>query len=182
MMAHFETKLTSDVLFEGRVVRLTKDTVQLENGKTSTREVVHHNGGAAVIAMTDDHEIYLVRQYRYALGEELLEVPAGKLEKGEDPFVAAKRELSEETGLSAEDYVDLGYIIPTCGYCTEKIYLYAAKGLTQDAQHLDADEFVSTVKMPRAEAVQKVMLNEIRDAKTAVAVLKLEALCRAGLF
>ena len=127
-MAHFEKRLSSETKFEGRVITVTLDRVELENGGTSTREVVRHHGGAGVAALNDEGELYLVRQYRYALDRELIEIPAGKLEKGEDPLEAAKRELGEEAGLAAAEYRDLGYIIPTCGYCSEIIYLYAAKG------------------------------------------------------
>ena len=103
-MAHFETQLSEEEIFQGRVIRVTRDTVQLENGHTSTREVVHHNGGAAVAALNEKGEIYLVRQYRYALGKELIEIPAGKLEKGEDPRRALRRELLEELDMTAEVY------------------------------------------------------------------------------
>ena len=118
-MAHFEKRLSSETKFEGRVITVTLDRVELENGGTSTREVVRHHGGAGVAALNDEGELYLVRQYRYALDRELIEIPAGKLEKGEDPLEAAKRELGEEAGLAAAEYRDLGYIIPTCGYCSE---------------------------------------------------------------
>ena len=103
-MAHFEKRLSSETKFEGRVITVTLDRVELENGGTSTREVVRHHGGAGVAALNDEGELYLVRQYRYALDRELIEIPAGKLEKGEDPLEAAKRELGEEAGLAAAEY------------------------------------------------------------------------------
>ena len=181
-MAHFEEKLSSETIFEGRVISLTRDVVRLENEEQSTREDVHHNGGACVIAINENDEIYLVRQYRYAIGAELIELPAGKLEKGEDPFIAAKRELAEEAGVTAAVYYDLGYIIPTCGYCTEKIYLFAAKNLTAVPQNLDDDEFLSVFTLPLEQAVEKVLRNEITDSKTAVGILKLKALRDAGQF
>ncbi|MEG2697439.1 MAG: NUDIX hydrolase [Ruthenibacterium sp.] len=179
---HFETTLTTEPLFEGRVISLTRDTVRLENGKTSTREIVHHHGGAAVAALSERGELTLVRQFRYAFGRELIEIPAGKLEKGEDPFEAAKRELSEEAGLTADTYLDLGTVIPTCGYCTEVIYLYAAKNLHAVPQHLDEDEFVTVFTLPLAEAVEKVLSGEIADSKTVAAILKLSALRARGAF
>lgn len=181
-MAHFEKQLSSEEKFAGRVITVTLDTVELENGNTSTREVVHHHGGAGVAALNDRDEIYLVRQYRYALDRELIEIPAGKLEKGEDPFVAAKRELGEEAGLSAAVWRDLGHVIPTCGYCSEIIWLYAAKNLTDVRQHLDDDEFLSVFTLPLDEAAQKVLDGEITDSKTVVAILKLKALRDKGLF
>lgn len=181
-MAHFEKQLSSDVKFEGRVITVTYDKVELENGETSTREVVHHNGGAGIVALNDKGEIYLVKQFRYAFGKELVEIPAGKLEKGEDPFLAAKRELSEEAGLEASEYISLGKIIPTCGYCSEVIYLYAAKKLTIVPQHLDADEFVSVFTMPLDEAVEHVLRGDWEDSKTIAAILKVKALRDRGEF
>ncbi len=181
-MPHFEKQLSSETLFEGRVITVTLDTVELENGRTSKREVVHHHGGAGIAALNEAGEIYLVRQYRYALDRELIEIPAGKLEADEDPFAAAKRELGEEAGLTARTYRDLGYIIPTCGYCSEIIYLYAAKDLAPVDQHLDPDEFLSVFTMPLDEAVGRVLSGEITDSKTVAAILKLKALCDAGEF
>lgn len=181
-MGHYEEKLDSREIFDGRVIRVTVDTVRLENGRTSTREVVHHHGGAGVAALNDKGEIYLVRQYRYALDRELIEIPAGKLEAGEDPFQAARRELSEEAGLTADHWRDLGFIIPTCGYCSEIIWLYAAKGLADVRQHLDADEFLSVFTMPLDEAARQVLDGRITDSKTVAAVLKLKALREAGQF
>ena len=123
-----------------------------------------------------------MRQYRYALDRELIEIPAGKLEKEEDPLEAAKRELGEEAGLAAAEYRDLGYIIPTCGYCSEIIYLYAAKGLSPVGQHLDADEFLSVFTLPLDKAAEMVLSGEITDSKTVAAVLKVKALRDAGRF
>ena len=170
--AHFEKKLTSEVLFEGRVITLTKDTALLENGKTATREVVHHHGGACIVPYFEDGTICMVRQFRYAMQQELWELPAGKLEKGEDPFEAAKRELGEECGLTADRYTDLGVIYPTVGYDNEKIYLWAVSGLHPVPQHLDEDEFLDVVKLPLEQAVQMVMDGPIRDSKTQIGLLK----------
>ena len=169
-MAHFEKKLSSEVLFSGRVVTLSVDKVELENQKNSTREVIHHNGGASVIALTDSKEIFLIKQFRYPFGEELWEIPAGKLEKGEDPFLAAKRELKEETGLEAEKYIDLGEIYPTVGYCTEIIYIYLATNLTKSEQNLDEGEFVTVCKVPFEKAYEMVINGEIKDSKTVMAL------------
>ncbi|MGN0983708.1 MAG: NUDIX domain-containing protein [Gemmiger sp.] len=171
-MAHTEKKLTSQEIFSGHVFRVTLDTVELEDGGTGPREIVHHNGGACVLAMTDDGCVYLVRQYRYALGEEIWELPAGKLEAGEDPFEAAQRELEEECGVTADEYIDLGVLYPTVGYDSEKIYMWAARGLHNVAQHLDEGEFLDVVKMPFDEALRLVMDGTIRDSKTVVGILK----------
>ena len=167
--AHFEKTLTSEVLFEGRVVTLTKDTALLENGKTATREVVHHHGG-----------VCMVRQFRYAMQQELWELPAGKLEKGEDPFEAAKRELEEECGLTADKYTSLGEFYPTVGYDTEIIYTWVATGLHETRMHLDADEFLTPDRVPLAQAYEMVMRGEIKDGKTIAGVLKLKALLDEG--
>ena len=109
-MPHTETTLESKEIFKGRVIRVTLDTVRLENGNTSTREVVHHHGGACILPVDADGNVYMVRQFRYAMGEEIWELPAGKLEAGEDPFEAAKRELGEECGLTADHFTDLGVV------------------------------------------------------------------------
>lgn len=177
-MSHSETQLESRTVFEGRVITVTFDKVRLENGAESTREVVHHHGGACIAALTGEDEIYLVRQYRYALGQELWELPAGKLEKGEDPFEAAKRELAEECGLVAEHYTDLGEFYPTVGYCSEIIYTWLATGLSPCAMHLDEDEFLTPEKLPFREAVAMVLDGRIKDGKTVAAILKIDALRR----
>ena len=193
-MAHFEKRLSSETKFEGRVITVTLDRVELENGGTSTREVVRHHGGAGVAALNDEGEIYLVRQYRYTLGDYIYEFPAGLVESNEEAVYdllegvwapaleSAKRELGEEAGLAAAEYRDLGYIIPTCGYCSEIIYLYAAKGLSPVGQHLDADEFLSVFTLPLDKAAEMVLSGEITDSKTVAAVLKVKALRDAGRF
>ena len=164
-MAHTETMLESKEIFNGRVIRVTVDKVQLEDGSTSTR-------GACILPVDADGNITLVRQFRYAFGEEIWELPAGKLEAGEDPFEAAKRELSEECGLTADHFVDLGIVYATVGYDSEKIYLWAATGLHEVRQHLDAGEFLDVVKMPFDKALGLVMDGTIKDSKTQVALLK----------
>ncbi len=171
-MPHTETTLSSEEIFNGRVIRVTYDKVLLENGNTSTREVVHHHGGACILPVDENQNITLVRQYRYALGEEMWELPAGKLEKGEDPFETAKRELAEECGLTADHFVDLGVVYPTVGYDSEKIYLWAATGLHNVSQHLDEDEFLDVVKMPLDEAMRLVLDGTIKDSKTQIGILK----------
>lgn len=171
-MPHTEAMLESKEIFNGRVIRVTLDKVQLEDGTTSTREVVHHHGGACVLPVDADGNVTMVRQFRYALGEELWELPAGKLEAGEDPFEAAKRELSEECGLTADTYTELGVVYPTVGYDSERIYLWAAERLHTVGQHLDAGEFLDVVKMPFAQALGLVMDGTIKDSKTQVALLK----------
>ena len=171
-MAHTETMLESREIFNGRVIRVTVDKVQLEDGTTSTREIVHHHGGACILPVDADGSVTMVRQFRYAFGEEIWELPAGKLEANEDPFEAAKRELSEECGLTADNFIDLGVVYATVGYDSEKIYLWAATGLHKGGQHLDAGEFLDVVRMPFEEALQKVLHGEIKDSKTQIGLMK----------
>ena len=179
-MQHTEIKLNSKEIFKGNVFRVTMDQVELENGMTSFREVVHHNGGACILPLTDDDKVLMVRQYRYALKEELWELPAGKLEKDEDPFEAAKRELEEECGLTADHYTPLGEFYPTVGYDTEIIYMWVATGLHTTQMHLDDDEFLTPDRVPLQKAYEMVMSGEIKDGKTIAGVLKLKALLDEG--
>ena len=179
-MAHFEKQLDSETIFKGRVFTVTKDRVELENGDQSVREIVHHHGGVCVAAITPDNEIYLVRQFRYAFGEELLELPAGKLEAGEDPGEAGRRELSEECGLTAGTFLDLGKFYPTVGYCSEIIHCWLAADLSSTAMHLDEDEFLTPMKVKARQALEWAMDGTIRDGKTVAVLFKLYALWCEG--
>ena len=170
-MAHFEKELSRQDIFQGRVIDVKLHQVELENGKTATREVAHHNGGACVVAIDDQGRLLLVRQYRFAVGETLLELPAGKLEKVEDPLPAAARELEEETGYKADSLTLLTPMIPTPGYCSERICIYLAQGLTPTAQKLDEDEFLSVERVPFDRALAMVAAGELTDAKTQVGIL-----------
>lgn len=174
MAEQTEKKLESKEIYKGRIVELTLDTVELQNGKTSTREVVHHNGGAAIVAVNEKGELALVRQYRYALRRQMIEIPAGKIELGEAPRKTAIRELKEETGCVAETFEEFGMVVPTCGYCTEIIYLFLATGLHITQQNLDPDEFVDVFWVSIDKAVEMVMLGEIDDSKTVAGILKLK--------
>ena len=180
MSTHTETTLSSETLYSGRIIRLRRDRVQLENGHTTTREVVEHNGGIAVAALTDRSELLMVRQLRYPYGKELLEIPAGKREGHEDTLQGGQRELREETGAVGRDYRFLGEIYPTPGYCAEIIWLYACRVDTVGDNAPDPDEFLDVVRVPLDEAEQMVLRGEIPDAKTQIAVLKTAALHRAG--
>lgn len=180
MSGHYEKRIGGETMFKGRIFTVERDRVELENGETSVREIVRHNGGACILPLFDNGDICLVRQFRYAYGQELLELPAGKLEPGEDPFEAAKRELTEECGLTADIYIDLGKLYPTVGYCSEVIHIWAATGLKETDMHLDEDEFLTPRRIPLAEAYRMVMDGEIRDGKTVVGVLKLRAMIDEG--
>lgn len=161
-------------IFNGRIITVHEDTVTLENGTTASREVVDHPGGVAVVGLTENNEILMVRQFRYPYKETIYEIPAGKLEKGEDPLEAGKREFLEECGATASVFEPLGEIYPTPGYCNEIIRIFYAEGLDFGEQSLDDDEFLEVVKMPLNECVDKIISNEIKDAKTIIGVLKLK--------
>ena len=175
-----EEKLSSEEIFHGRIFTITRDMVRLEDGRERSREMVHHHGGACVLPLFDDGTICLVRQYRYAMGQELWELPAGKLELGEDPFEAAKRELEEECGLVADHYVSLGEFYPTVGYCTEVIYSWIATGLHETQMHLDDGEFLTPERVSLDEAIAMVMDGRIKDGKTVAGVLKAQYLRANG--
>lgn len=174
-MEHFEKTLSSESIYKGRVIELRRDEVELENGSRAEREVIHHNGGVAVLALDDNGNALFVRQYRYPYGEVLLELPAGKLAVGEDPGDCGLRELREETGYIAGDYRFLGKVYPTPGYTDEILYLYVARDLVFAGQRLDEDEFLTVLKIPYKKAVEMCLSGEIKDAKTLIAILRLEA-------
>jgi ADP-ribose pyrophosphatase len=176
-----EKTLEQKTIYKGKVVTLRSDTVTLPNGKTGIREVVEHQGAVAVVPLTQDQELVLVRQFRYPFREEIWEIPAGKLDPGEDPLVCGKRELLEETGAAARAFVDLGVYYPTPGYSGEIIHLFGAVGLTFTTQNLDEDEFLEVKKFPLELVIKMIKNNEIPDGKTQAAVLKLYLLLKDGI-
>ena len=172
-----EIPLRDETVFQGILVRVSHMQVKLPDGRTALREIIHHNGGVGVVPVDEQGNVTLVRQHRVAPDQVMLEIPAGKLDTAsEDPLLAARRELEEETGLRAERMIPLTITIPTPGYCNERLFLYLATGLSQHRAHLDADEFVRVVKMPLREAVGLVMRGELCDAKSALALLMAERL------
>ena len=178
-MELFEKKLSSRQVFDGVVVKLFVDNVELPDGSTSVREIVRHPGAVCVIPVTDEGEVIMVRQFRYAMDQVLLEVPAGKLEKGEDPLSAALRELEEESGVSASRVEYLGEIYTTVAIFDEKIHAYLATGLPYHDAHPDQGEFVEVEKIPLSTLVDMVMKGEIKDSKTQIAILKAEKILSA---
>ena len=177
-----EKIVQKNYIYEGKIINVRRDDAELPNGNPCIREVVEHPGGVCVAALTDADELLFVRQFRYPYLEVIAELPAGKLEKGEDPLESGKRELEEETGYVAATYIDLGKFYPTPGYCGEIIHLYAAKDLTFTKQKLDEDEFLNVEKIPLDKAVEMVLNNELRDGKTQAAVLKVKMLHDKGLW
>lgn len=167
-----ETKISSETVYDGKILKLTRDMVRLENGKETVREVIHHPGGACIVPLTDDDEVLMVRQFRYPHGSETLELPAGKLEYGEDPQECAVRELQEEVGATADSIYKLGSLYPIPAYDKEEIHMYLAQGLHFSEQKLDEGEFLEVERIPLAEAVVMVMRDKIPDAKTQIALLK----------
>jgi len=171
-MEFFEKQIETSTLYEGIIVNVRRDVAQLQNGVIVPREVVEHPGGVGIVPVTADGKVLMVRQYRYPMGEELLEIPAGKLDNGEDPLECAIRELSEETGCTAGKFVDLGAMYPSPGFCRETLYVYLALDLLSGEMHLDDNEFLSVEAVDIDELVNMIMKNELPDAKTIIGILK----------
>lgn len=161
-----EKVLESQQIFKGRILTIKVDQVLLQNGCKSTREVVFHPGAVAVLPILADRSIVLVKQFRYPVGTELLEVPAGKLDENESPEECALRELEEETGYKAQKIEYIGYIFTTPGFSNEKIYLYVAENLIKTEQNLDQDELLKVEILQPQDVLNKCLNGEIVDAKT----------------
>ncbi len=175
-----EKTLASKLLYDGRILQLYKDDVELEDGKTSVREYVRHSGGACVLAVDEEENIFLVTQFRYPYGAETVEIPAGKREKGEDHLVCATRELEEETGLVADSMRLMASVYPTPAYTNEILYLYLATGLKHTKAHLDEGEFLGVEKVPFEKAYQMAVRGEIHDSKTLIAIFEYAAMKARG--
>ena len=171
-----ETFLSRNEIYRGRIIDLHVDTVRLPNGHESTREVADHPGGVAVVALDESDNVLTVKQYRYVFSRVLEEIPAGKLEPGEDPCAAALRELKEETGAIPARFTPLGRLLVSPGCYSEVLHLYLAEGLSFGAQSPDEDEFLEVYRPPFREMLARVMRGEIEDAKTVCGVLKVHAL------
>lgn len=166
-----EKKIDSQRIYEGAIMNVRRDTVTAPKGK-AYREIVEHNGAVAAVALTDEGNIVMVRQYRYACGRAILEIPAGKIDKGEtDPLEAMKRELKEETGYSASQILHMGDVNPSCAYSEEVIHLYLMTGLTPGEQDLDEDEALEVIEMPFEEVYGMAVRGELVDSKTLAALL-----------
>ena len=167
-----ERQLDSKLIFDGRILHVYDDAVELPNGHTASRELIRHVGAVCVIPVLDDGRVVVERQYRYPVDRVLTEIPAGKLDApDEDPEAAARRELREETGYTCDELIPLGAFYPAPAYSSEKIHMYLARGLHRGAQDLDEDEFLNVTLAPLAELVQQALCGQLPDVKTQAAVL-----------
>ena len=169
----FEQVKSTSPIFAGKILKLRVDTVKLPNGREATREVIEHAPAVAIVPITDDGQVVFVRQYRYPVGEVLLEVPAGKLDDGELPHECASRELEEETGFTARSMEEVGAFYTTPGFSNELMHLFIARGLSRHAPRPDEDEFISTELIPIERALDMAKSGQIRDAKTLAGLLML---------
>ncbi|MBQ9080723.1 MAG: NUDIX hydrolase [Clostridia bacterium] len=172
-----EKRVSGELIYDGKVVHLWRDEIELPDGRPSVREVVRHVGAVAVLPLTENGEVLCVRQYRYPFAEVLLEIPAGKLDSPDENIVeAARRELREETGAVGGELIPLGTLYPSVAIFDEKIHMFAAVGFELGETDRDEDEFMEVERIPLSELVDMVMAGEIRDAKTQTAVLKVARL------
>ena len=168
-----EIQVGTEDIFDGVILNVKRDRVRLPNGHESVREVICHVGAVCVVPVTEDGRVVVERQYRYPIDQVITEIPAGKLDsKEEDRLHAAKRELAEETGITADHWTDMGLYYPAPAYSDEKIIMYLAQGLHLGKQHLDEDEFLNVEFVPLEELVEEILSGTITDGKTQVAILK----------
>lgn len=173
-MSQKEETLKKEYQYKGRVIRVRLDDAKLPDGRIVQREVVEHPGGVAIALENADGNFFLVSQWRYAQEKELVEFPAGKLELGENPSEAIKREVVEETGYDAKDYIDFGEFVPTGAYGQEKVHLYYAKANKYLGQHLDDDEHLDVILKSLDEIIDEIMSGEITDGKTIALAFKVK--------
>ncbi|MCL2838694.1 MAG: NUDIX hydrolase [Oscillospiraceae bacterium] len=171
-MIFHEKSIKSEQIFDGKILSVRVDTVAMPDGRTATREIVDHSGGVCVVPITENNEVIMVRQFRKPLEAAILEIPAGKLNKGEDHYECGVRELEEETGYKSNNIAYLGHIFPTPGFANETIHIYLATELYKGEANLDLDEYLVVEKIPLDTVVDMIMNNEINDSKTVVGILK----------
>ncbi|MBT3180152.1 MAG: NUDIX hydrolase [Candidatus Marinimicrobia bacterium] len=166
-----ETKLSSEIIFQGRLLDVRKDEVLLPNGKTSTREWINHPGAVCIIPILPNGKIALIRQYRYPVQSEMIELPAGKLDKGEKPEKCAKRELIEEIGYRSNKLTFLSHIHPAIGFANEKMWIFLAEDLEKTESKLDEDEFIELIPTNLENALEMIWSGKITDVKTIIGLL-----------
>lgn len=171
-MIYEEKTVSSEKVFQGRIIKVKVDKVAMPDGSVATRELVEHPGGVGVVAITDNDEIIMVRQYRKPLDKVIYEIPAGKLDNGEAHRECGIRELSEETGMTAGRFEYLGFIYPSPGFTDEVTHVYLATDLSQGEVHPDQDEYLDVERVPVQKAYEMVLDNEINDAKSVFGILK----------
>jgi len=167
----YEKQLHSEKVFSGDFIELYRDTVELPNHKQATREYFKHSGAACIIALNAQDEVIIEYQYRYPVGEVMLELPAGKIDKGETALACAKRELHEETGYEASEWISLGECLPCIAYSTEVISYFLARDLIKKQQQLDDGEFIEVATMKMTDLIQKAYVGEIKDSKTLSGIM-----------
>jgi ADP-ribose pyrophosphatase len=175
-----ETQLDSRVVYDGNFIQVRKDKVLLPDGSTSTREYITHPGAVAILALLDNGNLVMERQFRYPLRRELVELPAGKIDHGEDILVCAQRELLEETGYMAREWTHLTTAWPCIGYADERMEYFLARGLSYQGSKLDAGEFLEVFELPPAEAMEWIRQGKINDSKSIVGLFWLEKVLHAG--
>lgn len=174
-----ETQISSTPVFDGRLLHVRQDEVRLPDGSSATREYIVHPGAVMILALLDDGRLLLERQFRYPMRQHMYELPAGKLDPGEDPLESAKRELLEETGYVAQQWRALTTVYPIVAYCTEQIHIYLARGLSFQGQRLDQGEFVEVLEISIKQGLDWVHSGRIRDAKTVLGLLWAERIVQA---
>lgn len=168
---NFEEKtIASQLVFKGRIIEVRVDRVSLPNGQESTREIVMHGGAVAVVPLDEQGNIWMVRQYRKPIEKVMLEIPAGTLERGEDPLVCARRELQEETGMTAKQWEKVTSYYSAPGFCNEILHIFLATGLEHGVSHPDDDEFVETVRVPLGSAYEMIFCGDIADGKSIIGI------------
>ena len=171
-----EKTISSDRVYTGKTISLRVDTVEIPNRGYKKREIVEHNGAVGIIAITPENKVVLVKQYRKAIEKELWEIPAGKIEPGENPKESAIRELKEETGYSAQSIKLLHKFYTSAGFSNKKIYIYLAENLTSGSQDFDDDEFIETKEFSLNEVYDMIYNNDIEDGKTSIGMLLIKEL------
>lgn len=171
-MVFEEKTIASESVYKGRIINVRVDTVEMPDGKTAYRDIVDHPGGVGVFAITDDNKVLIVKQYRKPIERAIYEIPAGKIDRGEEPIECGKRELEEETGFKAKEFIPLGFMYPTPGFANEITHMFLARKLYKGVENPDEDEYLDVEAFSIEMLRKMIMDNEINDAKTVIAFFK----------